>query len=297
MSSFINGGSVNLLWGSVMGKKCIICDADMRFYFKKNSFNNPAMSEPIVKKLTRNLLPINYLECPCCGFFISETHQDLSGQEWEELNNNYHHYNEGAAGRTLGNQPPYLEQAMMVELLIRNNIVDGSDILDYAAGYGTLRHIFQKYHDRKIKCYDKYVKNETLQYEYNVHDKTWPIVINSAMFEHILKRKDLDEVNNLVSEDGTLFIHTVVVDRVPYEPNWFYIDIPVHTAVHTNKSMSMLMEQWGYQSSIYSPHSKTWALLRKPYKEIKPLVDNINKELQVFWLYGKDGFMDYWKTR
>ncbi|ORT77695.1 methyltransferase domain-containing protein [uncultured Citrobacter sp.] len=280
-----------------MQEKCIICGSDMRFYFKKDGFYNPEMSEPIVKKLTRNLLPITYLECSCCGFSLSETHRNLSPQEWEELNNNYHHYNESAAGRNLGNQPPYLEQAMMVELLIRNNIVDGSDILDYAAGYGTLRNIFQKYYDRNIKCYDKYVKNELLQYECNIYNKTWPIVINSAMFEHVLTRKDLDEVNNLVSEDGALLVHTVVVERVPHDPNWFYIDIPVHTAVHTNKSMSMLMEQWGYQSSIYSPHSKTWALLRKPYKEIKPLVDKINKELQVFWLYGKDGFMDYWKTR
>lgn len=116
------------------------------------------------------------------------------------------------------------------------------------------------------------------------------------MFEHVINRRDLDEVNNLVSEDGGLFIHTVVVDSIPKDPNWFYIDVPVHTAVHTNRSMAILMEQWGYKSSIYSPQSKTWLLLKKPYKSIRPVIDSINEELQTQWLYGKDGFMDYWKT-
>lgn len=89
------------------------------------------------------------------------------------------------------------------------------------------------------------------------------------MFEHILNRNDLDSVNNFIANNGALIIHKVVVENVPKDPNWFYIYIPAHPAVHTNRSMNILMQQWEYQSSIYSPKSKSWVLLKNPYRESK----------------------------
>ncbi len=131
---------------------------------------------------------------------------------------------------------------------------------------GSLSHIQRKYFDRRITCYDKYVKNPIQHYIDNLPKKAWSLVINSAMFEHVLTRADLDAVNDLVSDTGALMIHTVVVERVP-DPNWFYIDTPVHTAVHTNQSMELLMAQWGYKSSIYSPISKArWVLQALQYR-------------------------------
>lgn len=265
----------------------------MKFYFQKEQYLTLS-----AQQFTRTLVPVRYFECPHCGFFSSETHQELSPAEWQKLNTDFHHYNENAERETLGfNQPPYAEQAMMIALLVRNNLVDGRAILDYAAGYGTLSHLLHKYFNQEISCYDKYIRNPAHHYVDNPQKKAWSMVINSAMFEHILTREDLDKVYELVSDTGALFIHTVVVDRVPNDPNWFYIDVPVHTAVHTNKGMSMLMEQWGFKSSIYSPKSKSWVLLRQQYEEVKPVVDTINQELQTMWLCGKDGFMDYWRTR
>jgi hypothetical protein len=41
------------------------------------------------------------------------------------------------------------------------------------------------------------------------------------MFEHVLRRADLDQVNDLVQEDGCLIIHTVVCENVPKDPGWF----------------------------------------------------------------------------
>ena len=120
-------------------------------------------------------------------------------------------------------------------------------------------------------------------------------VINSAMFEHILKREDLDNVNNLVDKDGCLIVHTVVCENVPCDADWFYLRPPVHTAFHTNKSMSILMNQWGYHSSIYCPKSKSWVMLKKDIKNISNIINSINRELQTDYLYYKKGFVDYWK--
>ena len=55
------------------------------------------------------------------------------------------------------------------------------------------------------------------------------------------------------------------------------------------------MDQWGYRSSIYSPKSKCWALLRKDVGAVEQAVADINVELQNPWLICKQGFVDYWK--
>lgn len=272
---------------------CLICDTEMTLYFEKEEYLAPS-----TRNFTQQLVPVQFDECPVCHFLSSRTHQSLPAKAWEKLNHDFHHYAETEGRETHDfNQPPYAAQAMMIELLARNHIIDDSAILDYAAGYGSLSHIQRKYFDRRITCYDKYVKNPIQHYIDNPPEKAWSLVINSAMFEHVLTRADLDAVNDLVSDTGALMIHTVVVERVPKDPNWFYIDTPVHTAVHTNQSMELLMAQWGYKSSIYSPISKAWVLLRKPYSEVQAQVEKINAELQTAWLFGKDGFVDYWKTR
>jgi len=270
---------------------CIICGGGMQPYIKKEKFVSN-----LKKVNTKDLLPIIYSCCDECGFLLSDTHAAMDEHAWVTLNNEFHHANENDERNELGfNQPPYLEQALMFELLASNGIIDDKHVLDYAAGYGTLSHLLEKYFQRKINNYDKYITTIQQNYLSNPSPKSWSVVINSAMFEHVLTRKDLDSVNDYVASEGALIIHTVVVEKVPKDPNWFYIDIPVHTAVHTNRSMSILMQQWGYQSSIYSPKSKSWALLKKPYAEIKPIVDKINGELQTPFLIAKEGFVDYWK--
>jgi hypothetical protein len=93
---------------------------------------------------------------------------------------------------------------------------------------------------------------------------------------------------------SVLIIHTVICGNIPMDSNWFYIDPPVHAAFHTNKSMSILMEQWGYKASVYCLSAKSWVLFKEP-KGVKEKVCNINKELQTQYLVYKDGFVDYWK--
>ena len=124
---------------------------------------------------------------------------------------------------------------------------------------------------------------------------SYKVVFNSAMFEPVLCREGLERVNRLVSDDGVLIIHTVVCEAIPKDPNWFYLTPPVHTAFHTNKSMGILMEQWGYKSSIYAPKGKSWFLLRDDISVVNQKVDAINCRLKTNWFLSKKGFLDYWK--
>lgn len=242
----------------------------------------------------------DYFRCNHCGFVISKTHKQMPNTSWEKLNTAWHHYYENNQNFRTTNQPPYAEQALALILLSENNIIDIKRTIDFAAGYGTLAHIMRKYFGRKITLHDEYVRADGngLDYVSKENLGKYKLVLNSAMFEHILERKHLDQINNLVADNGILMVHTVVCENIPKDPNWFYLEPIVHSAFHTNRSMSILMEQWGYGASIYSPSAKSWFLIRDDIKAInktEQLVKKLNFELQEERFIFMRGFVDYWK--
>jgi len=270
--------------------KCLICNSKQKFFFFKEYKEEPycTMMEDIGK--------VEYYKCINCGFTISKTHKNLSKNKFEKLNYDFHHYLEN--NNTIINQPPYLEQAMMLQVLAKNAILDVENILDYAGGYGTLSKIFSRYFTQDLQVYDPYIKNNNFINYINQEDlKIYKTVITSALFEHLLDRKDLDEIDSLVYKQngGAMIIHTVICENIPNNPNWFYLNPPVHTTFHTNNSMNILMNQWGYQACIYCLPAKSWILLRKTDKYIKERISQINKELQTEYLIYKESFVDYWK--
>jgi hypothetical protein len=271
--------------------KCIICDSDCDYYFSK------MYSESPFDEFMREIGKVDYYKCQRCGFVLSKTHADLDKSKWNNLNCQFHHHMENPANEKKINQPPYAEQAMMLNLLSKNDIISTDSMLDYAAGYGTLSNILAKYYDLKLSICDPYVKaaDNSNRYIEEPQLKSYKTVINSAMFEHVLTRKDLDLANRIVDDNGCLIIHTVVCETVPKDPNWFYLRPPVHTAFHTNSSMEILMQQWGFSSSLYCPKSKCWVLLRDKIENLEKKVARLNQELQSDWFHCKNGFVDYWK--
>jgi len=270
--------------------KCIICDSKSHYYFSKT------YSEPPFDTFMKEIGTVDYHQCEHCGFVLSKTHSELPDAQWNNLNHHFHHYMENPETQKNINQPPYAEQAMMLIFLGKAGLIDLNDMIDYAAGYGTLSHLLLKYHNRELPIFDPHIREaHSNRYIERTDLKTYKTVINSAMFEHVLKREDLDQLNHLVDTDGCLILHTLVCEKVPRDPMWFYLVPPVHTAFHTNKSMEILMEQWGYRSSVYCPQSKCWVLFKVPVNEYEEKIKSLNQELQTNWFYCKTGFMDYWK--
>jgi hypothetical protein len=268
----------------------MICNSETKYYFSKTYLEHP------FDKFMRDVGPVDYYKCTSCGFVFSKTHLDLAPDRWAALNSQCHHYFEDQKNEKKGNQPPYAEQSMMLMLLGSNQIVDIEDMIDYAAGYGTLSRMLEKYFQVRLPIFDPYIQNgDKARYIGKENLRKYKTVINSAMFEHVLRRDDLDHVNDLADSDGCLILHTLVCETVPEDPDWFYLRPPVHTAFHTNKSMGILMNQWGYRSSIYCPKSKCWVLLKRRDATIEDRIRALNEELQSDWFYYKDGFMDYWK--
>ena len=280
-----------------MVDRCMICGETTAYFFSKSYTANRYW----------DALDVNYNRCGNCGFTFSITHQHLSDEEWEHINARAHHGDEidiktkSIDIKSLSsNKPPYGPMAFALNLLVKNSIISLESSLDYASGYGTLAKLLKKYYNTEILCFDPFVHEPEPLVEYISSSdlRQYGLVINSAMFEHVRKREELERINDLVAKSGILMIHTVVCENIPKDPNWFYLTPIVHTAFHTNKSMSILMKQWGYSSSIYSPLAKSWFLFRKDYdllSDLPSLVQDINTELQTEFFLHRNGFVDYWK--
>lgn len=258
--------------------KCIICNKDMFYYFSKD-FNE--------YKLNR----VDYYKCLNCGFVASKTHFDMSLKEWEDLNFIYHtDFNSKHLGP---NKPPYFEQAQMINLLIGNDIIPGNKLLDWGAGPGDLSDLLKKYFDISVINYDKYINKTDDSYISGIYTQKYNLVITSAVFEHLRERETFEEINNLVDVHGALAIHTLVRGEIPKDPEWMYL-LPVHCSFHTNKSMSVLFNDWSYLCSVYSPNAKTWIFFKNNCDKIKSSVEKINKEIGTEYLFYADKFLDYW---
>jgi Methyltransferase domain len=261
--------------------KCIICNSKMEFYFSKE-----------FQKYDLEI--VNYYQCTFCGFVMSQTHQNMDLKSWKKLNHSYHEefYTKG---HNEANFPPYFEQALMLYLLKNNNVLPNLDWLDYAAGTGTLSKILKSQFNIEVINFDKYLPAST-NYLTDLEGRKFKLVINSAMFEHVTKREHLDLLNDCVAQHGNLAIHTVVCEKIPKDPNWFYL-LAVHCAFHTNKSMGILMKDWGYKYSIYSPIAKMWILFRDTEmgNGLIKKIDFLNELIGGRQFYIKNGFYDYWK--
>ncbi len=272
---------------------CLICGAPTNYYFSKAYPPYPGC--PFERGLN-----VDYWKCGHCGFVVSRTHQAMAPALWSALNSSWHHHYENHLEDKVSNAPPYAQQALAIAMLHRNGLVDARDSLDYAAGYGSMSKFLAKYFDIETRIFDRYVSDDTGRGRYLAEGDLgrYALVINSAMFEHVLDRACLDEVDRLVADDGVLMLHTVVCETIPADPDWFYLAPMVHTAFHTNTSMQLLMAQWGYAASVYSPAAKSWFLFKDRCAGLARLegaVQAINRDLRTPFFIHKNGFVDYWK--
>ena len=267
--------------------KCIICNEDTEYYFTKQ------YSYPFNEFLKK----ADFHKCKHCGFTFSNTVFNMSTKTWTKLNIDFHSYIENLSNDKIINQPPYLEQALMIKILSDNKIIESKDMLDYAGGLGTLSKILNKYFNINLPIFDPYMNDDIDSVaSYVSEDKLThsKVVINSAMLEHIRNREHLEKLNSIVADDGILIIHTVICENIPKNRDWFYITPPVHSALHTNKSMSILMKQWGYVSSVYCLSSKSWILFKREPIKLPFVIEKINKELQTQYFIYKNKFVNYW---
>ena len=263
--------------------QCIICGSDTEDFMKKIYSSG-------------TLGTLNFKRCTKCGLVFSDTMYQMSDEEWQKHNKFYHSYWFNNTRNSLEHNPPYLQQALFFKILQKNNLIKNDNWLDYASGVGTLSRLLKEYFNLKLIPYEKYMADsEGVKLLKENPNLKFNVVFSSALFEHIRSIKTIDEMMSLLKEDGVFMVHTLVTENIPKDNNWFYY-VPMHCTVFSNKSMQCLMDKYGFKYSIYCPFAKTWAFFRNIPSDIDKIIENINLSFSEKYLYGKNGFMDYWKN-
>lgn len=262
--------------------KCFICDNSVEYSFSKK-FNE------------FDLETVDYFSCINCGFTLSKNHIELSEAKWTTLNNDWHAENNLKEQNPWNRDQRYFQQSMMIYLLHRFKIITGEKFLDWGSGEGGFSKKMYDLFSLKINAYDKFIKPTTFPLpDDQLIKQSFDFVINNAVFEHVTNRETLNEINSYVSHQGVLAIHTLVRERIPKDPDWMYL-LPVHSCFHTNKSMDILMKQWGYTCSVYNENAKLWVMFKTDQHLIADQIKQVNMILGFDYFKFKAGFMDYWK--
>lgn len=261
---------------------CMVCRSVMGFFFSKE-FD------------TFGLGKVDYWKCPTCGFVASRTHLEMTEDRWAELNDDFHSLTHHADGNPYNRNQRYFNQSLMLHLLQKQGLIKKQGWLDWGCGIGAVSRLLQDFFDLRLLSYDKFFRPEfNPAAEPDLKARGHELVLCTAVLEHLRDRATLDEIERLVSPSGAFAIHTLVPESVPQDPDWMYL-LPVHCAFHTNRSMQILMDEWGYRCSVYNEFAKLWVLFHADPNEIEPRVLALNAELGWSYLHFKRGFTDFWK--
>jgi hypothetical protein len=213
----------------------------------------------------------------------------MSAERWESLNRECHSAYLGSDVNP--GDPRWLERLAAQSTVLNDAyqeglIPAGRPWLDYACGDGKLSELLQKRFGLELQKYEIYMENKPdyLQHK-DLITNGFDFVITTSVFEHLTQRRQFDAIASLVAETGVLGVHTLVRETIPTDPQWFYLQAP-HCAFHTNRSMEILFQQWGYKSSAYHIESRLWLWFKGD------MSDKIDESKYVF---KKGGFVDYWK--
>jgi len=262
---------------------CLICNEETSYFFHKD-FNQYGLKR------------VDYHKCSNCGLVASKTHYLMDEHAWGELNHICHSEYQGSDDNW--HDPRWLERLQAQAKILKDccdlNLLSVSGKwLDYACGDGKLSELLKG--QQALLKYDKFMsKSDGFINDNEINSQHFDFVITTSVFEDFTKRKDFDFVQSLVSDEGVMGLHTLVREDVPNDPKWFYLS-PTHCSFHTNKSMSLLLEQWGYIESIYSVDARLWLFFKPNLKNVEQIIEIANKRIdKPKYIYNK-GFVDYWK--
>jgi hypothetical protein len=288
MNSFDPHQNVRHSHGSSKGKrwsqmKCIVCSSATEPHCEKNF-------------VVSGLDTVLYMRCVGCGFVFSETHRRMLPQEWAKLNEAYH---QGYQGRDSNSDDPRwrerirLQAAVLDDLVLLGLLRSEASWLDYACGDGALFDLVR--HDGVTKhLHDEFMSRDGYLTRTEIERRKYDLVVTTSVFEHLTERHQLDFIDSLVDSRGVMALHTLVSERVPDEPSWFYF-LPVHTAFFTNESMRILFKDWQYRASLYNVESRLWFLFKDPPDDFDKILQAANSRVGRPRYSVKSGFVDYWK--
>ena len=261
---------------------CIICGAKTELFLRKR-FNEFDLGD------------VDYSRCSDCGFVLSETHAEMSDSRWEGLNRDFHESYQGSDDNPVDPRwlPRLRAQAQALQAANDAGLLPAGRRLDYACGDGKLSEMLAESSDISLECYDRYMHAPHYLQDGDMQPGSFDFVISTSVFEHLRSRENLDNIRSLLAPRGVMAMHTLVCEIVPESADWFYY-LAVHCAFYSNRSMELLLQQWGYKSSLYHLPSRLWFFFEKDFEAIEAQYKRLDMRMPGEW-FGQSGFVDYWK--
>lgn len=277
-------GSLNLSGEKNM--KCFVCGAEMEPFLEKDFH-------------METLGTCEYVRCVDCGLVVSRTHYEMDTEAWQKLNYECHSFYQGTDSNDV--DPNWISRLkaqsdMLSGLFLEKIVSDRCRCLDYGCGDGKLVDMINGTVGKSIfKKYDEFMGVEKAGYlqKEEIEGSKFDLLVTGSVFEHLIGRPDVDKVFNLLSDDGTFGLHTMVCDEVPNDSQWFYF-LPVHCTFYTNESMRRIFVQYGFKGCAYHVESRMWLFFRnaKQYERLASCMNEIPGKWQT-----SDAFVDYWKSK
>ena len=257
-----------------------------------NCFVCGAKMTPFMEKFfgLRYLEACEYVRCEDCGLVVAKTLYEMPHDTWEALNRECH----AAYQHTdaLAVDPNWLArlqaQAKVLAQLINVGVLDKSArAVDYGAGDGKLSDMCKPW----LLKFDAYMArpNENYLSAAELTPASFDFVITCSVFEHLLGARDVEKIFALLKSDGIAALHTLVCEKVPRDPNWFYLQ-PVHATFWTNAAMKKIFRRYDFKSCAYHVESRLWFMSRvaEKFSRLKTCAGT--------WSFADD-FVDYWKVK
>ena len=274
---------------------CFVCGGTMNDYFVQHH-RNPESGFSFDRQ---------FIKCERCGLVIDKTSYDMSPQERADINDktviqDYQHIQQSEAHLRRDNR--IHRQALFMYQVLRTGLIpDDGRIVDYGCATGELAKyvslLKESNHEKipNILLYDRfyhvcgggYITDE------EVTPNSFDAVISCAVFEHLHGKEDIDPILNLLNEHGILFLHTLVCEEVPKDPDWYYL-MTGHITMWTNAAMTHLYDSRGYVGCAYNVDARMWMFSKDKaqYLNFQSKKDSV-EGTTIF----SEHFIDYWKQK
>ena len=239
---------------------------------------------------------VNYNRCTNCGFVQSRTHTEMTALEWAALNYRCHADYQGQ------DTPPERDPRWLDRIQNEADSVHGLwqarllprelPWVDFGCGDGKLADRLCQRGVPVLK-FDRYMPGPGYLTEKQLAATRYGVVLNTAVFEHLRTRSEIDEIVGLLCPRGVLALHVLVCEEIPADPNWFYL-LAAHCSFFTNRSMQILFDEWGFSSTLYHVESRLWFWFREEPDALKQFLKSPERFVRGEVVY-KRGFAGYWK--
>ena len=145
------------------------------------------------------------------------------------------------------NDPGYRNFLSKIIKPLINNILPGSNGLDYGSGPGPTLSLMLKEIGFYVEIFDIYFSPDT-----TVLSREYDFITCSETAEHFVSpRKEFDRFNVMLKNNGCLVIMTSMINSKDDFLTWHYNIDPTHLSFYTKNTMRWISKNYNWEISFY----------------------------------------------